>query len=88
MVCQNHPNTFNPSTVIKYAVPFESNVNVRFYNSLCQIVREVNEDNRQPENYEISFNSSGLASRMILAGGIFTCIIAECGLLMFCIKGG
>jgi photosystem II stability/assembly factor-like uncharacterized protein len=59
---QNYPNPFNPSTAIKYAVPFESNVNVRFYNSLGQIVHEVNEGNRQPGNYEINFNSSGLAS--------------------------
>jgi hypothetical protein len=59
---QNYPNPFNPLTVIKYAVPSESNVNIRVYNSLGQIVREVNEGNRQPGNYEITFNSSGLAS--------------------------
>ena len=59
---QNYPNPFNPSTVIKYAIPFESNVSIRVYNSLGQIVREVNEGNKQPGNYEINFNSSGLAS--------------------------
>ena len=59
---QNYPNPFNPSTVIKYSIPYESNVNIRFYNSLGQIVREVNVGNRQPGNYEINFNSSGLAS--------------------------
>jgi hypothetical protein len=36
---QNYPNPFNPTTVIKFAIPFESNVNIRFYNSLRQIVR-------------------------------------------------
>jgi hypothetical protein len=59
---QNYPNPFNPTTVIKYEIPFESKVNVRFYNSLGQIVRDVNEGTRQPGNYEINFNSSGLAS--------------------------
>jgi len=59
---QNFPNPFNPSTVIKYAVSCESNVNISFYNSLGQFVREVSEGNRQPGNYEINFNSSGLAS--------------------------
>jgi hypothetical protein len=59
---QNYPNPFNPSTIIKYSIPFESNVNIRFYNSLGQIVRDVNEGIRQPGNYEINFNSSGLAS--------------------------
>jgi photosystem II stability/assembly factor-like uncharacterized protein len=59
---QNYPNPFNPSTVIKYSIPFESNVNISFYNSLGQTVREVNEGTRQSGNYEINFNSSGLAS--------------------------
>jgi hypothetical protein len=59
---QNYPNPFNPSTVIKYAIPFESKVSIRFYNSLGQIVREVNAGNRQLGSYEINFNSSGLAS--------------------------
>jgi photosystem II stability/assembly factor-like uncharacterized protein len=59
---QNYPNPFNPTTIIKYAIPSESNVNIRFYNSLGQTVREANEGNRQPGNYEINFNSSGLAS--------------------------
>jgi photosystem II stability/assembly factor-like uncharacterized protein len=63
---QNYPNPFNPSTVIKYAVPFESKVNIRFYNSLGQTVREVNEGSRQPGNYKINFNSSGLASGIYL----------------------
>ena len=59
---QNYPNPFNPSTVIKYSVPFESNVNIKIYNSLGQIVREVNEGTRDAGNYEINFTSSGLAS--------------------------
>ena len=59
---QNYPNPFNPSTIIKYAIPVVSNINIRFYNSLGQCVREVIEGERQPGNYELSFNSSGLAS--------------------------
>jgi Beta-propeller repeat/Secretion system C-terminal sorting domain len=59
---QNYPNPFNPSTVIKYSLPFESKVNIKFYNSIGQCVREVNEGNRQPGYYELNFNSSGLAS--------------------------
>jgi hypothetical protein len=61
-VVEDYPNPFNPSTVIKYALLFESNVNIEFYNSLGQIVREFNEGNRHPGNYEVNFNSSGLAS--------------------------
>lgn len=59
---QNYPNPFNPSTIIKYAVPFESDINIKFYNSLGQIVREVNEGTRQKGYYELNFNSAGLSS--------------------------
>ena len=59
---QNYPNPFNPSTVIKYKVPLESTVSIRFFNSLGQLVHEVNEGIKLPGNYEIKFNSSGLPS--------------------------
>jgi hypothetical protein len=59
---QNFPNPFNPSTVIRYALPFESNVIIRFYNSLGQCVREVNEGVKQTGFYDLNFNSTGLAS--------------------------
>jgi hypothetical protein len=59
---QNYPNPFNPSTVIKYELPFENNVNIRFYNSLGQCIREVNEANKQPGYYEVNFNAAGFAS--------------------------
>ncbi len=59
---QNYPNPFNPSTVIRYAIPFESSVKISIYNSLGQCVREFNESSRQPGYYEINFNASGMAS--------------------------
>ncbi|HEY3390096.1 MAG TPA: FlgD immunoglobulin-like domain containing protein, partial [Prolixibacteraceae bacterium] len=66
---QNYPNPFNPSTVIKYAVPFESSVDIRVYNSLGQTVREINDGNRQPGSYEYNFNSSSAGGG--LASGIY-----------------
>jgi hypothetical protein len=59
---QNFPNPFNPSTVIRYSLPFESNVIIRFYNSLGQCVREVNEGKKQTGYYDLNFNSAGLTS--------------------------
>jgi hypothetical protein len=37
----NYPNPFNPSTLIRYAIPFDSNVQLVVYNSLGQIVKEL-----------------------------------------------
>jgi hypothetical protein len=59
---QNFPNPFNPSTVIRYSLPFETNVIIRFYNSLGQCVSEVNEGKKQTGYYDLNFNSAGLAS--------------------------
>ncbi|MDR3668124.1 MAG: T9SS type A sorting domain-containing protein [Ignavibacteriaceae bacterium] len=59
---QNFPNPFNPSTVIRYSLPIESNVIIRFYNSLGQCIREVNEGKKQTGYYDLNFNSAGLTS--------------------------
>lgn len=59
---QNYPNPFNPSTVISYTLPSESMVLIKFFNSLGQIVREVDAGTKQAGNYKLNFNSSGLAS--------------------------
>ena len=59
---QNYPNPFNPSTVIKYSLPSECSVVIKFFNSIGQCVRVLPETTRQPGNYEILFNSAGLTS--------------------------
>jgi hypothetical protein len=66
---QNYPNPFNPSTVIKYALPYESNVNISFYNSLGQSVREINVGTSQPGYYEFTFNSLSGGSK--LSSGVY-----------------
>jgi hypothetical protein len=59
---QNFPNPFNPSTIIKYSLPVESNVIIKIYNALGQCIREVNAGIKQPGYNELNFKSSGLAS--------------------------
>jgi hypothetical protein len=38
---QNYPNPFNPGTTIEYGLPKETNVKIRIYNSLGQMIRKV-----------------------------------------------
>ena len=59
---QNYPNPFNPSTVIKFAIPYDGFVNLSIYNSLGQRVSTILNENKKAGNYNIDFNASSLAS--------------------------
>ena len=59
---QNYPNPFNPSTVIKYAVPFESNVKLTIYNTLGEAVKVLSNAVQTQGAHEVTFNASGLSS--------------------------
>jgi len=58
----NYPNPFNPTTVIKYALPFASNVNVTVYNTLGQIVKEFYEGTKEAGYYSVNFTGENLSS--------------------------
>ncbi len=65
-ISQNYPNPFNPSTTIKYALPAASQVKIRIYNTLGQVVK-VLVDGQKPAGYhEINWNASNLASGVYL----------------------
>jgi len=59
---QNYPNPFNPSTVIEYAVPKESIVNLSIFNVLGELVSTLVNEQKKPGYYEYQFNASDLAS--------------------------
>ena len=54
----NFPNPFNPSTVIRYSLPFDSNVRLTVYNSLGQVVvSELSSGLKKAGTYDINFNA-------------------------------
>jgi len=59
---QNYPNPFNPSTVIRYALTFNSNVKIELYNILGEKVKELVNGEKEAGSHELSFNTTGLAS--------------------------
>ena len=59
---QNYPNPFNPETVISYQLPVMSDISLKVYNLLGQEEATLFEGIRQPGNYEVTLNSSKLAS--------------------------
>ncbi|HQI39574.1 MAG: hypothetical protein B6D44_11440 [Ignavibacteriales bacterium UTCHB2] len=64
---QNYPNPFNPSTMIRFALPKQSNVSLKIFNLLGQLVTEVlNNKTFEAGYHEIEFDGRQLASGVYL----------------------
>ncbi len=59
---QNFPNPFNPSTVIRYAMPVAGNVTLNVYNALGQKVAELVNGFMPAGEHSVDFNAAKLTS--------------------------
>ena len=59
---QNFPNPFNPSTIIKFALPEVSNVSVVIFNLLGQKVQTLFDGSLEAGYHQIIFNADNLSS--------------------------
>ena len=66
LIVSNYPNPFNPSTTIRYSVPFDSRVNVVIYNSLGQKVESITNGIQPQGQYELKWNAGSHASGIYL----------------------
>ena len=62
----NYPNPFNPSTIIRYALPQEGYVSLIIYNSLGQEVYKLANEIQTAGYHEIVFNASKLSSGLYI----------------------
>ena len=62
MLSQNYPNPFNPATTIKYAIPNKSNVIIRVYDILGNVITTLVDKLQNAGNYKIVFNAKNLTS--------------------------
>jgi len=58
---QNYPNPFNPTTNIEYAVPADSRVTLKVYNSLGQEVAALVDDHLTAGRYVAAWDANGIA---------------------------
>jgi hypothetical protein len=71
----NHPNPFNPSTLIKYSVANESYTSLKIYDALGNEVITLVDDVKAAGTYQVIFDASGLSSGIYyytLQSGSFT----------------
>ena len=59
---QNYPNPFNPSTTIRYAIPQQSYVTVKIYNSLGENIAELVNLSQSAGSYHLEWNAGNVAS--------------------------
>ncbi len=59
---QNFPNPFNPSTVINYQLPMNSEVTLRVYDMLGRVVAILVNERENAGNYSATFDGGRLAS--------------------------
>jgi thermitase len=62
MLEQGYPNPFNPSSVIRYALPHTSFVTLTAYNTLGQQVAQLVNEQQQAGYHDVVFRGDGLAS--------------------------
>ncbi len=63
---QNHPNPFNPKTVISYQLPVSSEVELNIYNILGHKVVTLVSKKQPAGSYEVGFNGQNLSSGVYL----------------------
>jgi hypothetical protein len=65
-LAQNFPNPFNPSTVIRYAIPVKSHVLLTVHNLLGQLVATIVNGDQDAGFHEIRFDAPNLSSGVYL----------------------
>ena len=63
----NYPNPFNPNTTIVYNLPKKTEVSLKIFNSLGQLVKAISKGNQDPGIYTINFDGTGLSNGLYFA---------------------
>ncbi len=65
-LAQNHPNPFNPSTVIQFGLPTAARVTIKVSNLLGQEVKTLVDDFMGAGTHQVTFHADGLPSGMYI----------------------
>lgn len=59
---QNYPNPFNPSTALNYSISEQSNVSIKIYDVLGNVIFTLVNENKPKGNYKVEFNADNLSN--------------------------
>lgn len=59
---QNYPNPFNPTTKISYSIPQSGYVNLKVYDALGNLVKELVSEQKDAGYFDVQFDGSNLSS--------------------------
>lgn len=68
---QNHPNPFNPNTIINFDIRIKANVKIDIYNILGQKLREFEEGELPPGKYSIEWDGTDARGNKLSTGIYF-----------------
>ncbi|MBT7686783.1 MAG: T9SS type A sorting domain-containing protein [Candidatus Marinimicrobia bacterium] len=68
---QNYPNPFNPTTIISYALPEQSNVQLRVFDIRGQEITTLEQSDKPPGNYEVMWNGMNQQGNPVSTGVYF-----------------
>jgi hypothetical protein len=71
LLAQNHPNPFNPSTVIGYEVAREGKTELRIFNVQGELVRTLVDRQSTPGTYEVEWDGRDAAGRALPSGSYY-----------------
>lgn len=63
---RNYPNPFNPSTTLRYSLPFRTHVTITVHTILGQTVAVLVDDERMAGDHDVQFKADALASGVYL----------------------
>jgi hypothetical protein len=79
---QNHPNPFNPSTVLQFELPRDLAVHLVIYNALGQEIRHLVEARMSAGIHSVSWDARDDGGRHVAAGAYLYALRTEAGLLV------